>query len=517
MVHFKISLFFVILLIASPKKENAQTPFNIDLNRDVSISLENALHNNNALHSSIKPFLNSELLKNDTLLIDRYIPSIPKITSTKKTFIEIKSLLFSQPGFDLNKKKTTLELYTGASINLSLSTKTSVNFNTLFGNSNFVNYTTSFIKQAGIIPGNGIAYSSKLGYSYQNYSGYLSYSPSKIFNFQIGKDKHFFGDGYRSLFLSDVSQNYPFAKISTTVWKIKYVNLFTAFKDITAPSHLSADFKNKFGTFHYLSWNATKRINLNFFESIIWQGNDTNRSRGYDFNYLNPVIFYRPVEYSLGSSDNALLGFGFKIKAFKKQQFYGQLILDEFLLKQVLARNGWWANKQGFQLGFKSLDFFKVPHLVFQTELNYVRPYTYSHGSVQQNYGHFNQPLAHPLGANFVESVTFLTYHKNKWTYEFKGIAAVYGSDTAGFDSGKDIFKSYALHPKEYGNKTTQGLKTTLLIGDLRIAYLLIPTWHLKLEAGFSERIEKSSKQTLSNPFIYIGIRTLLGNFYTDY
>lgn len=131
---------------------------------------------------------------------------------------------------------------------------------------------------------------------------------------------------------------------------------------------------------------------------------------------LEPYTILRPTEYSLGSSDNAFVGFNFKIKLFKKQQLYGQILLDEFLLKEVVANYGWWANKQAFQIGFKNFDMFKITHFNFQTEFNYVRPYTYAHGSVQQNYGHMNQPLAHPLGANFWESISFLNYRHNAYS-----------------------------------------------------------------------------------------------------
>ena len=510
-----IKFYFYIILSHS---SFSQPPINIDLNRDINIQYEQYLNGNSNIHTCVKPFLYSEAAIKDTNFIYQPINLRDHhFNPDSNGYIEFNPIISLQPGYGFNQSKSILESSLGFGLNGFYSNKIAFNFNVFAGNSGFVNYVDSNIKQTAVVPGLGSAYRSKLGYSYQNYSGYLSYSPNKIFNFQIGQGKHFFGDGYRSLFLSDVAKNYPFGMISTSIWKIKYVSLFTAFKDITAPTHLQSDFKNKYGTFHYLSWNVTKRINLNFFESIVWQGTDTNRTRAYDINYLNPVIFYRPVEYSLGSSDNAFLGFGFKVKAFRKQQFYGQLILDEFLLSEIRAHRGWWANKQGFQVGLKSFDLFSIINLTFQTELNYVRPYTYSHGSVQQNYGHYNQPLAHPLGANFIESVSFFNYQKKRWTYELKIISAIYGADTAGIDFGKDIFKSYANHPFEYGNKTAQGLKTNLVIGDLRIAYVLLPSINLKIEAGMTNRIETSSKGTTTTPFIYFGIRTILGNFYTDY
>ena len=48
--------------------------------------------------------------------------------------------------------------------------------------------------------------------------GRISYSPHKYFNFQLGYDKNFIGNGYRSLFLSDWGNSYLFAKINTKIF-----------------------------------------------------------------------------------------------------------------------------------------------------------------------------------------------------------------------------------------------------------------------------------------------------------
>jgi hypothetical protein len=228
-------------------------------------------------------------------------------------------------------------------------------------------------------------------------------------------------------------------------------------------------------------------------------------------------MFFRPTEYSLGSSDNAFVGFSFKIKMFKNQQLYGQLLLDEFILKEVVADSGWWGNKQAFQVGLKSFDLFRIKNFNFQTEFNYVRPYTYAHGSVQQNYGHMNEPLAHPLGANFYESSTFLNYRYKRLFIEAKFMYAVYGSDSSSTDYGKNIFVSYVNRPSDYGNYTGQGLETKLITASLRAAYMLDTRMNLKIELGFADRIMQTALETKQIPYIFIGVRTDLSNLYSDY
>ena len=57
-----------------------------------------------------------------------------------------------------------------------------------------------------------------------------------------------------------------------------------------------------------------------------------------------------------------------------------------------------------------------------------VRPYTYAHHNPQQNYAHYNQPLAHPLGANFSEFLVMANYKYKRWQLDGKLIFAKYGA-----------------------------------------------------------------------------------------
>jgi len=469
---------------------------------------------NSTFHTNVKPYLGSPYLNslNDSVAESLHLK---KDSLDNKPFdIGIELFAKLQPAYDIANKDKLVETYGGMRLHTSYKNKFYACVGFLNSSSDYPSFLDTTIKYTHFTPGIGPAYQKKQRYSSENYFGYVSYSPNKIFNLQAGKDKHFWGDGYRSLFLSDFAPSFPYFRTTVDVWKIKYTVMYAAFKDAISADGIKSDFKNKFGTLHYLSWNICKRLNVGFFESIIWQGADSNRSRSYDVNYLNPVIFFRPIEYSLGSSDNAFLGFSFKIKAFKKQQFYGQIILDEFLLKEVKARRGWWANKQGIQLGFRSFDLFQVKNLDLQTECNYVRPYTYSHGSTQQNYGHLNHPLAHPLGANFMEGIGMLNYRYKKWGVDLKGVIAIYGTDSAGKNMGQNIFASYASRPRDYGNFTTQGVKNTLTFIDLKIRYLLAFTW---LEAGVTSRMQSSVLREQNNLYFYFSLKAPLWNEYRDF
>lgn len=498
------------------------------LNQEVLNRYEELLNQKEVqFHSSVKPWLASDLRKWTNVdsvqrsmdLFEKFINRKPTDTVEKKQFNIEAGLLFNlKPGYEFSEtiNQNTFGTSIGANVGGYFGSKFGFNVNYLTANSSYPQYLQNYIDNNSIVPGEGYAFGTSLGNHYKNASGYVFYTPSDHFNFQLGHGRNFWGDGYRSLLLSDAANDYSYFKITTTIWKLKYVVLYSNFKDVRNTDGTFWKFHNKYGTLHYLSWNLTKRLNISLFEAVIWQGKDTLNSRGFDVNYLNPVIFFRPVEYSLGSSDNSLMGLSFRLKAAKKLQIYGQLILDEFLLSEVKSGNGWWANKQGAQVGFKWFDAL-VDNLSLQAEFNFVRPYTYSHSSTLQNYGHFNQPLAHPMGANFLESVSILRYQNKRWSIQDKMIYAKYGEDLAGVNYGRDIYESNINRPSEHGHYIANKNPAELIHNDLKFTYMISPASNLLFEAGVVHRIQSSVSNKFTTYYIYIGLRTALYNTYHDF
>jgi hypothetical protein len=229
------------------------------------------------------------------------------------------------------------------------------------------------------------------------------------------------------------------------------------------------------------------------------------------------MIFLRPVENSLDSPDNVLLGLNTRWKINAHHTIYSQIMLDEFILSEVKSGDGWWGNKQGIQFGYKTSDIFKIKSLNFQTEFNFVRPFTYQHRSEAQNYTHHNQALAHPLGANFTESVSFVNYRWRNFFCEFKIQVAKMGQDTGGYNFGNDIFRSYLDRYSEYGNVMYQVSEAKLMGGEFRVNYLVNPATNLVIEAGYTHRRFSNSIFTDNSNVIYFGIRTSLENYYFDF
>ncbi len=312
------------------------------------------------------------------------------------------------------------------------------------------------------------------GYDFLTARGYLNYNITKHVEIQLGHDRHFIGNGYRSLLLSDYAPPAFFLKLNTQVWRIHYVNLF---QELTAEyRRLSQDvlFDKKYMAFHRLGVQITDNFDLGISETVIF-----GRRKGrFELQYLNPIIFYRSVEQAIGSEDNVTLAADFRWDLWNRVQLYGQLMLDEFLLKEVKAGNGWWANKQAGQIGAKYINALGVNNLDLQGEVNIIRPYTYQHLDNFRNFQHFNQPLAHPTGANLYELIGVVRYQPlPRLNLTGKAIYTKFGQDeysaTDTINWGGNVNLPYTKRPSAYGHTIAQGNTTQQLHLDLTASFQL--------------------------------------------
>ncbi len=319
------------------------------------------------------------------------------------------------------------------------------------------------------VPGVGFYKDFKTtAFDYFDARGYITFNATKYIDIQFGYDKNFIGNGYRSLFLSDFGDSYLFLKLNTKIWKFNYENIFMELM----PQFLKAGdnlLDRKYAAMHHLSMNVTKWLNVGLFEGVIF-----GRKNRFDFEYLNPIIFLRHIEGTVGSPDNAVAGIDFKTNVAHHFQFYGQLLLDEFILKEVTKNDGNWANKFAYQLGGKYVDAFNLKNLDLQFETNRARPFTYSHNDIVANYTHYNQPLAHPLGANFQEFIGILKYQPAaKWYFNARGIYYYQGLDSLGENFGSDPFEDYTTRTKDNGYFVGSGHKVKAFNASLVLSYEL--------------------------------------------
>lgn len=342
--------------------------------------------------------------------------------------------------------------------------------------------------------------------------GRLSFTPNKYFNFQLGNEENFIGDGSRSLFLSDYGKSYPFAMINTDFWHVRYSLLYQVAQEI-----FKDEKRTKFLATHAVSWNVTKDFTFGIFETVVFAPTDKFLFRGFDIEYLNPMVMFRPQEYALGSADNVLLGVSFSLRLKNNQMLYGQLVLDEFHFTFVRYRLGYWANKFGGQLGWKGQSKWKGLPVFWRLEANAVRPFTYSHTNDLANYGNRNDVLAHPYGANFIELLGEAKFVWNKNLIRLFASAGWEGWDRDDVSYGSNIYVPYTLRPKNYGYHLGTGLLNIFSRLNLNFARPLTPKGKIHAFGEIQFRFDSALDSKKFKVIPTFGIRSFLWNDYRNW
>ena len=395
----------------------------------------------------------------------------------------------------------------GANLAANISKNFSIiaDYDNLKGNHNLL--ITDYFDSLGVYPAFG-----KINTRFQFN---IKYTLNKFFTIDAGKGKYFIGNGYRSLLLSSEHSPYPYFKLTTEFGRVKYYNLYTTFLDI---QDLNLD-RKKHTAIHFLDFELTENINIGIFDGVLWRSKDESYNRGFDVEYLNPIIFYRPVEFSKHSPDNILIGLNFNAKV-DKTVLYGQILLDDLNISRQKDRDenykgGFFQNKFAYQIGGKT----NIRGISILMEYNQVQPYTYAHKEPMQTYTHLNQALAHPLGANFKEVVLITEYHHNKWNCQFKYTSARVGLDSLDTHYGQNIFVSDFEAEGDgqqysYGNFNGQGVNTSINTLQGELAYSLKG---VDIFALINYRTKKSDLIDQTFFWYSIGVRNFPFSTFFDY
>ena len=532
----KKTLFFLffIFCFANICAQQINVPLGYSFNQLIDREISQKIN-----HSSFKPLIKTSININIDSILEKEF-SINKNLLNHKLFnrhwiliegddykIEGSPLLNLSLGYERVEEINTFTNTRGFVLEGYIGDKVSFYTSFVENQSVFPNYLDSIIRTSTndyVIPGQGRGRSYyDNGFDYAKSSGYLSFNVSDNFTLQLGHGKHFIGNGYRSLLLSDNAFNYPFLRFQTSFGKFQYTNLYTEFQDMK--NYLSSEnnydymgYAKKYMSAHHLSYKLSEKFNIGIFESIIWKSNHTLGANGFDVNYLNPIIFFRPIEYSINSPDNAIIGLDIKYNITKGSNLYAQLIFDEFTLKQLKSNDGYWANKYGYQLGYKHYDLFNISNLTLHLERNYVRPYTYSHWN-NANYGHYNEELAHPLGANFSENIFILHYRNGRLEIQLKYLDIIYGADYIGdtISYGNNIYSDYNDRSSDNGIEMYNGNKTNIDYSQINIGYVINPYTNLKVDFSLVSRVLSSEIHDYHTLFYSISLKSDLFNHYYDF
>lgn len=373
-----------------------------------------------------------------------------------------------------------------------------------------------FITKYRVAPGQGRAKRYHVtGWDYAYSEASITWHPKGAFMTQLGRGKNFIGDGYRSLLLSDVATNYPYLRFSFSWKNFQYTRITALLQNIDYKINNSdsREFPQKMANFHLLSFNALKKIQVSLFEGIILNNPDTRGKFTVDFDVVNPVPFIDVLFRSRANQTkiNSIGGINLCWHISPILQLYSQLSVDDPTQRKYDGKIG--IHEYGYQVGLKYYNPIHIKNWYLQLEYNEVRPFTYSQGDSVISYSHFDQPLAHPLGANFYEITGISNYRLKRFYVEYTLTLAKYGASTNGNNAGHEIL----LTPVRSSDAFLQGIKTDLITHQARMAWYISPATNSCISAGVYWQQRKSSAASLSTKVFYISFSTNLRNLYYDF
>jgi hypothetical protein len=351
----------------------------------------------------------------------------------------------------------------------------------------------SKIRLTKVVPGQGRGRVNGNTWDYSHSSGYLSFTPIKKVNVQVGHGKSFTGDGYRSLLLSDAAFNYPYFRISWQSKIFMYSWMMASIQDLNISN---GNDKFPFGrrtiSEHLVSANLLKRLQLSLIKCEIYDNPDTIGHMKTDLGMFNPVIM--PSVTSVKS--HSLWGVNMKLKVTDQFWLYNQILFDNLF--------GSGQNHRGIQVGLKYFDILGIKGFYGQTEYNRIGRYIYMSDEKIMDWVHYNEPLAHPYGNDFQEMVMLISYSWHRWQIASH---TNYANQLNNIED-ENAYKANGFPYFSNGRK--------LYWQNLQISLYINPKSLANIALGYTYRKEILSGSSSGMNYVYVAFRTSLINLSTE-
>ena len=233
---------------------------------------------------------------------------------------------------------------------------------------------------------------------------------------ELGKFNRHWGDGIRSLHISDEAPSYPQigfkynlnsklsylyfhgflnSGIPDTARSIFYNNNYSQ-RFINVPRNIAA---------HRVEWQLNKAFAISLNETVIYA------TRTFDIHYLIPILPFYPIENYIGDTDNIQMGFELLYNINDFQGSYIAFFMDEFTPEWLLkSKNHNWF---GLQLGCYFKDLISK-NSKLQIEYNWTDQRIYMHKYDINDFYNHQQPLGFWAGPHAEEFlVNFENYFKS--------------------------------------------------------------------------------------------------------
>lgn len=368
-------------------------------------------------------------------------------------------------------------------------------------------YLFYYSQQHGVMPGQGrIKNFNQRGLDFAWATGNVSWTPRPWINAQLGQGRHFVGNGYRSVLLSDNASPYPYVKLSaqTNNKRFQYTAIFAKLQQVARADRLPTGdageslFWWKRATFLHLSANLGP-LQLAVFEGTMWKTINKDGVMPFNAMQLNPVPGLNTAVNGFEGRNTQLLGVDAKYRVTDRVFAYGQYALTD----PGRARYAWQAGLQWFDLLRKDL------HLL--AEYNQATPFAYTKEDPRMSWTHDNQPMASPLGTGYTELVVRADYgiRQRIWFQgELSWMEHPWGTAMAEV-AGGDIFGPTQPTGEE-------GRTYRRLFAGANASYRLNQMYNMQLTLGYSMRDLQPGVPGRDSGYFFLAFHTGLFNRYYD-
>ena len=353
-----------------------------------------------------------------------------------------------------------------------------------------------YASQNAVIPGAGRTKPFKGdGFDFAYAIGNVVYSPSKKIKVITGNNSHFIGSGYRSLLLSDNSINAPYLQTNIKIsQKWTFIYMRERLMNLMRRPFTTSDesyYEPKALSTNYLTYQASKKLNISVFEGAIWSKGDSIKSTKVNPLFYNPIPGISEIFVTNKNTMSSLIGINSEYLFTAKHRIYSQIAMSNFDTKNI-----------GFQLGYRGYNFVNLKNFLLQLEYNYVPSQLYASSNRRLNYSHYNLPLAHTKGNGFQEFIIRSNYEYQRFYIDVKII--IYKLEAFKSGSILAVNKNSAPHSGQLQHE------------QIEVGYRFNRKMNLTLFGSYTYRSDDSSSSSITK-FFNIGIRTGLINHYNDF
>ncbi|MES2800203.1 MAG: hypothetical protein V4638_09325 [Bacteroidota bacterium] len=349
--------------------------------------------------------------------------------------------------------------------------------------------------QNAVVPGSARTKPFKNdGFDYAYAQGNLVYSPHKNVQLIAGNTTHFFGNGYRSMLLSDNSVGAPFFRVDWSITpKLKFVYLRQRLLNLMrkpVSSTVESYYEAKGLSVNYLSYQPLKNLSISLFESAVWSRGDSLTSHFSSPLLFNPIPFVAPLAMSKQKL-LSVLGINFGYTFAEKHVVYGQFAVTNLNFKRY-----------AHQLGYRVHNLFNLKDFVLQVEWNGASAGMYESPNKRLNYVHYNLPIAHPKGNNFQEILLRLNYE----------IKRIY------IDWSVDYFALRNYHENQLlpVDRALSPYSVNLLVQQLELGYRFNKKMNFSTFVALSSR-SKDQLIDRKTMLLQFGLKTAINNHNTQF